>query len=141
MYWDASRAPTFFDLAPSEHPEDETFPGMLMMRTEGRIFFANAARIAEKMKPLITQAMPKVVVFDLGGVFDLEYSALKMLTESEERNRDLGISVWLVGLNPRVLAIVQRSPLGQALGRERMFFNLEQAVAKYESGSDHDKAI
>ncbi len=65
-----------------EHPEDETFPGLLLIRTEGRIFFANAARIAEKMKPLVAEAMPKVVVLDLGGVFDLEYSALKMLTEA-----------------------------------------------------------
>ena len=104
-----------------EHPEDETFPGLLLMRTEGRIFFANAARIAEKMKPLIAEAMPKVVAFDLGGVFDLEYTALKMLTEAEERNRERGISLWLVSLNPSVLAMVQRSPLGKTLGRDRMF--------------------
>ena len=123
-----------------EHPEDETFPGLLLIRTEGRIFFANAARIAEKIKPLVTEAMPKVVVLDLGGVFDLEYSALKMLTEAEERNRERGISLWLVGLNPSVLAVVQRSPLGETLGRERMFFNLEQAIARYESGSDRGKA-
>ena len=123
-----------------EHPEDETFPGLLLIRTEGRIFFANAARIAEKIKPLVTEAMPKVVVLDLGGVFDLEYSALKMLTEAEERNREHGISLWLVGLNPSVLAMVQRSPLGETLGRERMFFNLEQAVARYELGSDRGKA-
>jgi len=123
-----------------EHPEDESFPGLLLIRTEGRIFFANAARLAEKMKPLVAESMPKVVVLDLGGVFDLEYSALKMLTEAEERNRELGISLWLVGLNPSVLAMVQRSPLGETLGRERMFFNLEQAVARYELGSDRGKA-
>jgi high affinity sulfate transporter 1 len=116
-----------------EHPEDETFPGLLLLRTEGRIFFANAARIAEKMKVLIVEAKPRVVAVDLGGVFDLEYTALKILTEAEERNREQGISLWLVSLNPRVLAMVQRSPLGQTLGRERMFFNLEQAVAKYQS--------
>jgi hypothetical protein len=63
-----------------------------------------------------------------------------MLTEAEERNRELGISLWLVGLNPSVLAMVQRSPLGETLGRERMFFNLEQAVARYELGSDRGKA-
>jgi hypothetical protein len=34
-----------------------------------------------------------------------------------------------------VLAMVQRSPLGETLGRERMFFNLEQAVAKYQVSS------
>ncbi len=124
-----------------EHPEDETFPGLLLLRTEGRLFFANAARIGEKIKPLVAETNPRVVAFDLGGVFDLEYTALKMLTEAEQRNRERGISLWLVGLNPRVLAMVQRSPLGETLGRERMFFNLEQAVTKYfDSGSDRGKA-
>jgi hypothetical protein len=56
-----------------------------------------------------------------------------MLTEAEQRHRERGISLWLVGLNPGVLAMVQRSPLGETLGRERMFFNLEQAVSKYQS--------
>jgi DNA-binding NtrC family response regulator len=31
--------------------------------------------------------------------------------------------------------MVQHSPLGVALGRERMFFNLEQAVAKHQAAS------
>lgn len=116
-----------------EHPEDETFPGLLLVRTEGRIFFANAARIAEKMKPIVAEAKPKVVALDLGGVFDLEYTALKMLMEAEQRHRERGVLLWLVGLNPRVLAMVQHSPLGERLGRERMFFNLEQAIAKYQT--------
>ena len=122
-----------------EHPEDETFPGLLLLRTEGRVFFANAARITEKMKPLVAEARPKVVVIDLGGVFDLEYTALKMLTEAEQRHRERDVSLWLVGLNPGVLAMVQRSPLGGILGRERMFFNLEQAVAKYQALSAQDR--
>jgi len=114
-----------------EHPEDETFPGLLMLRPEGRIFFANVEHIADQMRPLIDEAKPKVVAFDLSRVFDLEYTALKMLTEGEKRMRERGISLWLVGLNPEVLAMVQRSPLGETLGRERMVFNLETAVAKY----------
>jgi sulfate permease, SulP family len=71
------------------------------------------------------------VALDLSGVFDLEYTALKMLTEGEKRQRDRGVSLWLVGLNPDVLSMVQRSPLGEILGRARMHFNLEVAVAKY----------
>jgi sulfate permease, SulP family len=37
-----------------------------------------------------------------------------------------------VALNPEVLRVVQHSPLWAQLGRERMFFNLEQAVEKYQ---------
>ncbi len=117
----------------AEHPEDESFPGLLILRPEGRIFFANAERIGEKMRPLIEAATPKVVALDLSGVFDLEYTALKMLTEAEKQMRERGVAVWLVGLTPEVLAMVQRSPLGATLGRERMCFNLEQAIARYQA--------
>jgi high affinity sulfate transporter 1 len=124
----------------AEHPEDETFPGLLILRLEGRIFFLNMERIAEKMRALANEAMPKVVAIDLSGVFDLEYTALKMLIEGERRQRERGVSLWLVGLNPEVLSMIQRSPLGAALGRERMHFSLELAVAKYLALATAEKA-
>jgi sulfate permease, SulP family len=122
----------------AEHPEDETFPGLLLLRPEGRLFFANADRVGEKIRPLIAEAKPKVVALDLEGVFDLEYTALKMLTDAEKRQREKGVLLWLVGLTPGVLAMVQHSPLGAALGRDRMFFNLEQAIARYQASSERD---
>jgi hypothetical protein len=55
-----------------------------------------------------------------------------MLAEAEKELRTQGITLWLVGLNPGVLAMVQHSPLGETLGRDRMFFNLDQAVAAWQ---------
>ena len=123
-----------------EHPEDETFSGLLLLRLEGRVFFANAERIAERLKPLVAEAKPKVVALDLSGVPDLEYTALKMLTEAEKRQRERGVLLWLVGLNPEVLRVVQNSQLGETLGRDRMLFNLEAAVKKYEQISSSSGA-
>jgi len=114
-----------------EHPEDETFAGLLLLRPEGRIFFANAEQIAEKMRRLAQEMQPKVVAIDLSSVPDIEYTALKMLTEGEKRQREQGREFWLVGMNPHVLEMIQRSPLGKALGRDGMHFNLDIAVAKY----------
>lgn len=114
-----------------EHPEDETFPGLLLLRLEGRVFFANAELVGQKMRRLGEQSHPKVVAIDFSNVPDLEYTALQMLTEGEKKQRERGVKLWLAGLNPRVLAMVQRSPLGRALGQEAMHFNLELAVAKY----------
>ena len=118
----------------AEHPEDETFPGLLLARTEGRVFFANAERLAVKLQALMAEHSPKVLALDFGAIFDLEYTALKMLIEAEKRGRDRGVQLWLVNLNPEVLAMVRRSSLGETLGRERMFFNAEQAVAAYQAG-------
>ena len=83
-----------------EHPEDETFPGLLMVRPEGRIFFANAQRIGEQLWPLIEAAQPKVVAMDFSAVPDIEYSALKMLIEGEERLRERGIAALAGGPEP-----------------------------------------
>jgi high affinity sulfate transporter 1 len=116
-----------------EHPEDETFPGLLLLRVEGRVFFLNARRIGEQIERLVEETKPRVVAVDLSGVFDLEYTALKALVEGEERLRARGISVWLVGLSPGVLTVIQRSTLGETLGRERMHYNLEIAVERYTS--------
>jgi len=47
-------------------------------------------------------------------------------------DRFTSVGVGMVGgLNPDVLSVIKRSPLGDVLGRERMHFNLEVAVAKY----------
>jgi high affinity sulfate transporter 1 len=116
-----------------EHPEDETFPGLLILRPEGRMFFANAEHIAEKMRRLADEAKPKVVAIDLSAVPDLEYTALKALLEAEKRQRDRGICLWLVGLNPAVLRMVQKSSLGEILGRGALHFNLESAIAKFRA--------
>jgi len=115
-----------------EHPEDETFPGLLLLRPEGAIYFANVSRLGQKIRELHQKVTPRVLVLDLSAVPLLEYTALTMLMDGEEKMRDLGTTLWLVGLNPEVLAVVQRSGLGERLGRERMFFTLEQAVDKYQ---------
>src|ERR1700756_832730 len=114
-----------------EHPDDESFPGLLLLRPEGPIFFANAAQIAHKIEPLIKEAQPKVVAVEASGVLDMEYTAVKMFAQLAKRQSQHGVQLWLIGMTPRVLAIIQRSALGQLLGRTGMHFNLEIAVARY----------
>jgi sulfate permease, SulP family len=115
----------------AEHPEDETFPGLLIVRTEGTMTFANAPRIGEGLRALIAEAKPQVLLFDLGAVPDIEYTALKLLSDFDEKLRESGITLWLAALNPKALKVVKRSPLFTALGYERMFFTVERAVESY----------
>ncbi|MFO7692544.1 MAG: SulP family inorganic anion transporter [Vicinamibacterales bacterium] len=123
-----------------EHPDDETFPGLLILRTEGRIYFGNAQRIADKMAPLIRQAQPSVLLLDCGAVPDIEFTALKMLVEADERLHAGGTELWLARLNPAALDVVQRSPLGERLGRERLYFNVNRAVETYLARRQQDRA-
>jgi high affinity sulfate transporter 1 len=116
-----------------EHPEDETIAGLLIVRTEGRMTFANVPRVVERIRELLSEANPSVLILECSGIPDFEYTALRELTEAEERLRERGITLWMTALNPVAFKAVERSPLGQRMGRERMFFNLREAVKSYEA--------
>jgi sulfate permease, SulP family len=115
----------------AEHPDDETFPGLVLLRTEGYLYFASAPRALEEMEELIGQQRPQVVVLDCSAVPNIEYTALKLLSEFDEKLRAEGTLLWLVALNPDALEVVERAPFGQTLGHNRRFLNLEQAVEAY----------
>jgi anti-anti-sigma factor len=114
-----------------EHPDDETFPGLLILRPEGRLFFVNAQTVADRIKALIAKHQPRVLVLDLSRVQDVEYSALQMLVEGEQRSSGQGVTLWLTGLNPGVLEIVRHSGLAERLGRERMPHNAHAAIEQF----------
>ncbi len=114
-----------------DHAGDETIPGLLMLRTEGRLTFANAANAAEKMRALASEYNPRVVVLECDAIPDIEYTALLMLTEGEQNLRARGISLWLAAINPDLLKVMERSDLVKTLGHDRMFYDLSSAVAAY----------
>jgi MFS superfamily sulfate permease-like transporter len=122
----------------SEHPQDETYPGILLLRPEGAIFFANAPRLVQEMRALIAEFTPRVLVLDLSAVPDMEYTALMMLTDGEEQVREAGTVIALVAMNPYVLEVIRRSPLWERLGSERMFYTLDQAVEWFQRQSAGD---
>jgi anti-anti-sigma factor len=114
-----------------EHPDDETFAGLLIVRPEGRLFFVNAQNVADRIKTLIEKNQPRVMVMDMSGVPDIEYSALQMLVEGEQRFAGQGVSLWLTGLNPAVLETVRHAGLAERLGRERMPHNAHAAIEQF----------
>ena len=117
-----------------EHPDDETFEGLLILRPEGRLFFANAQQVADQVQALVAKHQPRIVALDMSRVFDIEYSALQMLIEGERRLTGQGVTVWLAGLNPDVLEYVRASGFADHLGRERLFFNIRAALRHYSAG-------
>jgi high affinity sulfate transporter 1 len=130
------RGTTVFRQVSPEHPDDEQWPGLLMIRLEGRVFFANAQRVGDQMWPMVEAARPSVVLLDFRAVTDVEYTALKMLCEAEEKLRGAGQQLWIAGLNPAVFEVVERSRLGAALGHERMFLDMQAAVEKFQHRSE-----
>ena len=115
-----------------ENPDDETFDGLLILRPEGRVFFANARQVGDQVQALVAEHRPKVVALDMSRVPDIEYSALQMLVDGERRMTEDGITVWLAAANPAVLEVIRSSGLADRLGRERLLFNARAVIKKYQ---------
>ena len=114
-----------------EHPDDETFDGLLIVRPEGRLFFGNMQDVADQIQLLIDQNRPRVVALDMSRIPDLEYSALLALMDGERRLTERGIVVWIAALNPPVLEMARRAGLADRLGRERLLFNARAAIERH----------
>ncbi|WP_281061402.1 MULTISPECIES: SulP family inorganic anion transporter [unclassified Mesorhizobium] len=121
-----------------EHPDDETFEGLLILRPEGRLFFANAQRVADRIQALVAEHKPRVLALDMSRVFDIEYSALQMLMEGERRLTAQGMTCWIVGLNPSVFAYIRASGFANRLGPERLFSGAREAIQQYTTRFNQD---
>jgi SulP family sulfate permease len=115
-----------------ENPDDETFDGLLILRPEGRLFFANAQVVGDRIWALVTEHRPRVVAMDMSRIYDIEYSALQMLIDGERRMSATGVTVWLTALNPSVLAAIRSSALADRLGEERLLPNARAVIRRYQ---------
>ncbi len=112
-----------------DHPEDETFDGLLILRPEGpSVLCERPDRRGPDANADGGASAARVVALDLSRVPDIEYSALRMLREGMRRT---AVTVWLVGCNPDVLRMVRRAGLDRELGPDRLFFNARTAIARY----------
>jgi sulfate permease, SulP family len=117
-------------------------PGLLAVRPEGRLFFANARRVFEHIAAmaLAAQPPPRVVLLDLSAVNDLETTALERLNDLAEDLHQRGMALWIAAPAQGPLEMLGRA--AELLGRTsleadtgplgvRVFARLEDAVAAY----------
>jgi sulfate permease, SulP family len=128
-----------------DHPRivaGERAPGLLVVRPEGRLFFANARRVLDRITAIIAEQRPppRVVLLDLSAVNDLEITALERLADLAEDLRGQGKALWVAAPSERPLAMLRRA--AELLGRAglqadtgrlgvRVFMSLDDALAAY----------
>jgi MFS superfamily sulfate permease-like transporter len=107
-----------FRAVSSDHPGDESFPGLAIVKTEGRMYFANAPVVGERLREIVDREKPKVLALDSARFPNRSHGA-QDAGRGGAALRSEGVELWLVSLNPEALEMVQRTPLAQALGHGR----------------------
>jgi high affinity sulfate transporter 1 len=114
------------------HPDDETVPGLMVVRPVAAIYFANAPRLRRRLLDLAEAAAPQpdVLLLDLGAVPDIDISALDLLPTVDAELRERGITLWLANLNARPLDMLRRLPDAVAW-EQRLFREVDDAATAF----------
>ena len=119
---------TYSDMA--RHPENETFPGLLLYRLDGQLFFANAGFAVDRLNALLseTQPPPRVVIWNLESTTDVDVTAAETLVRLVRNLRDSGRDLVFARVGSSALDVFRRSGLLELLGEDHLFLTVDGAV-------------
>ena len=111
----------------------ETLPGLIALRIDESLYFANAPIIEEKIETLVQeQPDTKVILLILSAVNQLDSTGLDMLGELEKNLAARHITLQFAEIKGPVLDRLRSTPLG-AVMQERIFLSTHAAFVAYAS--------
>ena len=116
------------------HPDYEAVPGLLVLRLDAPVFYANSGGVSDSIKKLTGGAdpLPHAVILDAGVNDTLDITSDVMLEQLVTELRSAGIDFALAEVRHTVTKMARRSRLFELLGKDRIFDTVAEAVAALE---------
>jgi anti-anti-sigma factor len=113
-----------------EHPEDETVPGIVVMRLDSGLFFATAEALDIRVREVIAETEPSVrcIVLNLEGVDFVDSQGAAKLAELHEVALAEGVVLRLARVKPQVLDVLELDGVADLYGLDRIHRTLNEAV-------------
>lgn len=120
------------------HPENLTEPGVLIVRPENGLFFANAAGFRDSiLDELRASADPvQTVLVDLAATTDLDVPSADMLRELHEELHGMDVRLMLTRVVTPVLLLLERSGVVAVIRPDNIFVGPLDALAAHRRGNE-----
>ena len=115
------------------HPENRTIPGLLVVRPESGLFFANAAGVKDAITREIgaTSAPVRAVVIDMGAASDLDAPSADMLIALHKQLGQQDVRVILTRMATPVCEILERADANGEIGEGDIHHSPLDALRDY----------
>jgi sulfate permease, SulP family len=112
------------------HPDYERVPGLLVLRLEAPIFYANASLVCDRVKRLVgeSEPLPRAVVLDFGPNSNLDITSSENLGELVQALRSSDVDFALAEVHQPAIASIRRSGVLETLGEDHLFHTIDEAV-------------
>jgi anti-anti-sigma factor len=114
-----------------DHPDSETYPGLLVLRFDAGLFFASADALVDRLIDLYHQADPRLhtIVLDFEGVNFIDSQGSDTLAEIIELATSRDIELRLTRVKTEVNELLRRDGVIDRLGESRIYGNVYEAAA------------
>ena len=123
------------------HPHNETFPGVLIFRCEGGIFYFNVDSVKEQLLARVARhdGALRLVIFDLSSSPQVDLAGVRMLGDLHDRLAERGIALELVEAHQQVRELLRRADgmdtrFGHVTRRTTCNMLLEEFLAQSAAG-------
>jgi sulfate permease, SulP family len=113
-----------------EHPEDETFPGVIVLRMEGGIFFATADALEDRVRTAMLEPGIEGLVLNFAGVNFVDSQGAATVSEIIGMADDSGVELRLAAVRPAVRRVLERDGAIERLGADHLHGNVHRAVTR-----------
>jgi sulfate permease, SulP family len=112
-----------------EHPADEQFPGVVILRLDGGLFFATSDALEDRIREVaLSTPGIKGIVLDCEGIDFIDSQGSAKMSEILELTKQSGITLRLARVKPAVYEILKRDGFLERIGGDKTHGNVYRAV-------------
>jgi SulP family sulfate permease len=122
------------------YAEAETYPGLLILRFDGILFFANASNFRETVLSFVdNDPKIKVILMDCESITDIDTTALEMLEKLNDELSRHGIDLRFSRMKIQLRDFLCRNGVDKSIRPEQFFVSVRAGVEAYLLDYDRDK--
>jgi sulfate permease, SulP family len=117
----------------TRHPEDTPVPGVLILRLDGPMYYANALTVRDQVKALVEEAETplQALIFDAAAQDTLDITSADVLKGLVKELRGMGIAVYAAEVHAPVIEFGRRSGLFDQINEGYVFPTVDAALAAF----------
>jgi len=114
----------------NQNPESETYPGLVIIRFDGPLYFATANALRDKVREVTTDVIPSVtmVLIDMEGVNYLDLEGCDMLNEIARDMKSIRVEIHLARVKQEVMELLEKDGVDKTMGHDHIHNKVFEAV-------------
>ncbi|MBO0847697.1 MAG: STAS domain-containing protein [Nocardioides sp.] len=117
-----------------EHPDDETSPGIVVLRMDGGVFFATADALEDRVRAALLDPDLTGMVLHFAGINFVDSQGSATISEIVRMAEESGVELRLAAVRPAVRRMLERDGAVARLGSDHIHGNVHRALAAMTPG-------